>query len=248
MRHFFIDPENIVGANAVLTGTEARHISTVLRLSTGTTITLFDGSGSYFEALLTKISPTRVETRIVSIVPYLDATVDFRPALHLGIGLLKGKKMDFIIQKITELGIESLRPFRSQFCAAHDPAAGRLSRWQKIALEACKQCNRPKPPDLHEVTGFKDLLSVPGGDEHDLKLIFWEEEGQKPLQGTLGALSEIKSALILIGPEGGFSSAEVEDAVAAGYQPVTLGSRILRAETAALAAVSILQHKLGNLS
>jgi 16S rRNA (uracil1498-N3)-methyltransferase len=247
MRRFFVDPGNIVGPHAFLTGSEARHISTVLRLATGTTITLFDGSGSYYEALLTKITPNRIETKIVSITPYIDASEDFRPALHLGLGLLKGKKMDFIVQKITELGIESLRPFYSQYCAAHAPAAGRLARWQKIALEACKQCNRPKPPDLHDVTDFNDLLSLSGKDEHDLKLIFWEEERQKPLPEILGPLPNIKSALILIGPEGGFNVAEVAAAVGAGYQPATLGSRILRAETAAIAAVSILQHELGNL-
>ena len=248
MRRFFVEPENIVGPHAFLTGSEARHISAVLRLAAGTTITLFDGSGSYYEALLTKITPNRVETKIVSITPYIEASEDIRPALHLGLGLLKGKKMDFIIQKITELGIESLRPFHSQYCVAHDPAAGRVSRWQKIAIAACKQCNRPKPPDLHDVTGFKELLSRAGNDEYDLKLIFWEEERQKPLQEMLGSIRDIKSALVLIGPEGGFSSGEVAQAAAAGYQPVTLGSRILRAETAAIAAASILQHELGNLA
>jgi len=248
MRRFFVDPENIIGPTAVLTGTEARHISTVLRLSTGIVITLFDGSGSYFEALLTKISPARVETKIISITPHIEASDDFLPALHLGIGLLKGKKMDFIIQKSTELGITSLLPFRSQFCAVHDSATGRLLRWQKIALEACKQCNRPKPPDLHDVADLEDLLVVAGNEAHDLKLIFWEEEGQKTLQQTLETCHEIKSALVLIGPEGGFSSGEVAAAVGAGYKPVSLGSRILRAETAAVAAVSILQYKLGNLA
>jgi len=248
MRRFFVDPENIVGPLAYLTGSEARHISTVLRLAIGTTITLFDGSGSYYEALLTKITPGRAEAKIVSITPYIEASEDIRPALHLGLGLLKGKKMDFIIQKITELGIDSLRPFRSQYCAAHAPAAGRFSRWHKIAVAACKQCNRPKPPSLHDVTGFKELLSHAGKDEHDLKLIFWEEERQKPLQEILGSVRDIKSALVLIGPEGGFSSGEAAHAIAAGYQPVTLGSRILRAETAAIAAASILQHKLGNLT
>lgn len=248
MRRFFVDPENIVGANAVLTGGEARHISAVLRLSIGATVTLFDGSGSFYEALLTKISPSRIEAKITSITPYIDLPGDSRPALHLGIGLLKGKKMDFVIQKMTELGIESVRPFRSQYGAAFDPAADRLSRWQKIVLEACKQCNRPKPPDLHGISDFKNLLPVSEGYEHDMKLIFWEEAGQKSLQEILGTVNEIKSALILIGPEGGFSSVEVEDAVASGFQPVTLGSRILRAETAAIAAVSILQYELGNLT
>jgi len=248
MRRFFVDPENISGPIATLTGTEARHISTVLRLSTGAVITLFDGSGSYYEAELTKITPNRVEARIVAIAPYIEVANVSRPTLHLGLGLLKGKKMDFVVQKITELGIDSLRPFRSQYCAAQEPDGGRLSRWQKIALEACKQCNRPKPPDLHEIASFKDMLAFAGKEGFDLKFIFWEEEGRKNLQQTLAAGDTGKSSLVLIGPEGGFSPGEVADAVAAGYKPVSLGSRILRAETAVIAATAILQYHLGNLS
>ncbi|MDX1776641.1 MAG: 16S rRNA (uracil(1498)-N(3))-methyltransferase [Desulfobulbales bacterium] len=248
MRRFFIDPANIVGANAVLTGSEARHVTTVLRLSAGSKITLFDGSGSLYEALITKISATRVETKIIALTPYIDIPGDISPALHLGIALLKGRKMDFIIQKATELGIASVRPFRSRYCAAFDPGADRPSRWQKIALEACKQCNRPKPPDLHEISDFNVIISAAGENGHDLKLIFWEEEKQKPIRDIISTGGSIKSALILIGPEGGFSTAEVADAVAAGFQPVTLGSRILRAETAAVAAASIVQYELGNLA
>ena len=249
MRRFFVEPENISGPTAVLTGTEARHIATVLRLTPETIITLFDGSGSYYEARITKISPSRVETKIVSITPYIDASEDAYPALHLAVGLLKGKKMDFIIQKCTELGAESVRPFYSQYCAAHgEAAAGKLSRWQKIALEACKQCNRPKPPDLHEITDYKTLLSLSIKDNHDLKIIFWEDEKQKNLQEIIAASGQTQSILVLIGPEGGFSSGEAAAACAAGFQPATLGSRILRSETAVLAAVAILQHELGNLS
>jgi len=248
MRRFFIDPEHIVGPTAVLTGTEARHISAVLRLAPGTTITLFDGSGSLYEAVVTKVSHTRVETKIVSITPYIETSEDFRSVLHLAVGLLKGKKMDFIIQKITELGVEKLLPFRSQFCAAHDPAAGKLARWQKITREACKQCNRPKAPDIDEITDFEDILEQTGKKTYDLKLIFWEDEKQNTLQEIFHPSHPIDSALILIGPEGGFSGGEVADAISAGFQPVTLGRRILRAETAVIAAVSVLQHKLGNLS
>ena len=248
MRRFFIDPENISGSTAVLTGTEARHISAVLRLALETTITLFDGSGSYYEARIMKISPARVETKIISITPYIDAAEDKRPALHLAVGLLKGKKLDFIIQKITELGIESLHPFHSQYCAAPYASAGKLSRWQKIAREACKQCNRPKPPDLYEVTDYKNLLFRSEKDNHDLKIIFWEDEEQNTLRETIALSSEAQSVLVLIGPEGGFSSGEVAAAIAAGFKPATLGSRILRAETAAIAAVAILQHELGNLA
>jgi len=248
MRRFFVEPQNIIGSNTFLSGQEARHIATVLRLAPGATITLFDGSGSYFEARLTKITPNRVEAKIISITPYIETSDTYRPALHLAIALLKGKKMDFIIQKATELGVDSLHPFRSQYCAVHDYAANKLSRWQKIALEACKQCNRPKPPAIQEVADLKNLLAASGQEKHDLKLIFWEETGGEPLQQTLGPPQEIKSAMILIGPEGGFSSDEVEDAVTAGYKSVTLGRQILRSETAAITAISILQYKLGNLA
>ena len=188
------------------------------------------------------------ETKIVSIIPYIASAEDIHPALHLGMGLLKGKKMDMVIQKITELGVESLYPFRSRFCAAQDPAQGRLSRWQKIALEACKQSNRPKPPEIHSINEFKELLAGAARNDHDLKLIFWEEQGQKMLHDIFAPEDEKKSLLILIGPEGGFSTDEVEEAVAVGFQPVTLGSRILRAETAAITAAAILQHELGNLA
>jgi 16S rRNA (uracil1498-N3)-methyltransferase len=249
MRRFFVNPENITGSTAVLTGPEARHISTVLRLSIGTIIILFDGSGSYFEAVLTKISPGRIETKIVSITPYIETGEVLHPTLHLAIGLLKGKKMDFIIQKITELEVAGLHPFRSRYCVAQDNTQGRLPRWQKIAIEACKQCNRPKPPAINPTKDFKELLSTSGEYDHDLKLIFWEnKEGQKPLREIFAPLEKINSVIILIGPEGGFSVDEVQQAVAAGYEPVTMGSRILRAETAVIAAVSIIQHELGNLA
>ena len=249
MRRFFIEPENISGSTAVLTGSEARHISTVLRLSTGTTIILFDGSGSYYEAVLTRISTSRVETKIAAITPYIETAEDSRPALHLGMGLVKGKKMDLIIQKITELGVAGLHPFRSLYCAAQGKTKDRLSRWQKIAIEACKQCNRPKPLDINPTQDIKELLSKDAEEVHDLKLIFWEnKEGQKSLREIFAPLKKIQSMMTLIGPEGGFSADEVELAVDAGYEPVTMGSRILRVETAAITAVSILQHELGNLA
>ena len=249
MRRFFIDPESITGSTAVLTGPEARHISTVLRLSTGTTIILFDGSGSYYEAMLTRISTSRVETKIVAITPYIETGEDFHPALHLGIGLVKGKKMDLIIQKITELGVAGLHPFRSRYCAAQGKTKDRLSRWQKIAIEACKQCNRPKPLDINPTQDIKELLSKDAEKIHDLKLIFWEnKEGQKSLREIFSPLKKIHSVMTLIGPEGGFSTDEVQQAIEAGYEPVTMGSRVLRSETAVITAVSILQHELGNLS
>ena len=248
MRRFFVTPENITGSTAVLTGPEARHISSVLRLTVGTTIILFDGSGSYYEAVLTRTSSSRAEARIVSITPHIETEMESSTALHLAIGVPKGKKMDMIIQKTTELGIAGFHPFRSRYSAERSSSESRLSRWQKIALEACKQCNRPKPPDLHPLVSYNDFLDEFGPADHDLKLVFWEDkEGQKSLHEIITPLGKINSVMIIIGPEGGFSAEEVNVAVNAGYEPVTLGSRILRVETAAIAAVSILQHELGNL-
>ena len=248
MRQFFIAPENITGSKAVLTGQEARHISTVLRLSIGTAIIMFDGSGTYYEAVLTKISTSRIEVKIISIIPYIDSDEIEHPTLHLALGLLKSKKNDFVIQKTTELGIAGLHPFLSRYCVAQNQAENRLQRWEKIALEACKQCNRPKPPTLNPMKNYTDLLSEFSDADHDVKLIFWEnKKGQKTIREIFAPLTKINSAMILIGPEGGFSNEEVRQAIAAGYEPVTLGSRILRAETAAIAAVSIVQYELGNL-
>ncbi len=248
MRRFFVDPENFAGSTAFLTGTEAHHISSVLRLGVGTRITLFDGSGSFYDAQITKISPKKVETSIQAISPYIATDQQQASSLHLGQALIKGKKMDLIIQKATELGIDSLHPYKSTYCAVKGTLENRVKRWTKIALEACKQCNRPKLPDLHDPIGFTDFLKSAADTPYDLKLIFWEEELQNSLHDILQQHTDIRSVLLLIGPEGGFSPDEARQATAQGFQPVTLGSRILRAETAAIAAIAVLQYELGNLS
>ena len=168
--------------------------------------------------------------------------------MHLGQALIKGKKMDLIIQKATELGIDSLHPYKSTYCVVKGAPENRVERWTKIALEACKQCNRPKPPDLHAPVDFTGFLKSAAEYPYDLKLIFWEEELQNSLHDILQQHTDIRSVLLLIGPEGGFSPDEARQATAQGFQPVTLGSRILRAETAAIAAIAVLQYELGNLS
>jgi 16S rRNA (uracil1498-N3)-methyltransferase len=248
MRRFFIDPDNFAGSSAFLTGSEAHHISSVLRLSTGTIITLFDGTGSFYEAQITKISAKRIETVIQSITPYIKNDQEQPAGLHLAQALIKGKKMDFIIQKATELGVDSISPFRSAFCAVKQLPENRFDRWSKIALEACKQCNRPKPPAILPAAGFSDFLESIKKNTYDLKLFFWEEEVRNSLYDLLQQRDNLSSVMMLIGPEGGFSSDEAELAIADGFMPVTLGSRMLRAETAAIAAISILQYELGNLT
>lgn len=248
MHRFFIDPADLSGTTAVLADEEARHLVTVLRLGVGTLIQLFDGSGRTYDARIVKITKTRVEATILSMN---EAAPPDKAALHLGLALLKGKKMDFIIQKATELGVVGLHPFVGEFCVAGHIATSReerrLARWQKIVREACKQCNRPLPPALYPVVEFETLVAEAASSDYDQKLIFWEQETGQGLPGMVTVPEDPCNVMVLIGPEGGFSNKEVIMAQAAGFQPVTLGKRILRAETAALAAIAILQHLLGNL-
>ena len=246
MRRFFVNPSEITNSKAIITGSEARHLVSVLRLNIGARVQLFDGTGATYQAEVSGISKGRVEL----IISLRDEPVQMTTNLFLGQALLKGKKMDVVIQKTTELGIAGLYPFISDFSNNRHLAAAResrrLERWRKISREACKQCNRPQPPECYPVVFFDKFLEEVSTADFDRKLIFWEEEKAQGLQEIIKEGGS-GSTMILIGPEGGFSTVEVEKAKAAGFQPVTLGKKILRAETAAIAAVSILQYLLGNL-
>ncbi len=240
-RRFFIPPAAISDNAAILEGPEAHHIRKVLRLSPGAFITLFDGTGRIYKAKIEAIDRETVKASLVETC----AVSDDRPNLHLCMGLLKGKKMDFIIQKATELGVSSIRPFLSDHSAVKPPGDSKENRWQRIALEACKQCNRPAPPDCLPLTEFPAVINTPG--TFDRKLMLWEREKKQGLDQIIKPSSPPGSVLFLVGPEGGFSDTEHELAVTAGFMPVTLGSRTLRAETAGFAAMVILQFLLGNL-
>jgi 16S rRNA (uracil1498-N3)-methyltransferase len=248
MHRFFIDPEDLSDTRALLAGEEAHHLISVLRLTVGTPIQLFDGLGRTYEAEVKKIFKGRVEAAILSVAEEPAAE---KAALHLGLALLKGKKMDFIMQKATELGVAGLHPFIATYSNARQMdtkrEAKRLERWQKITREACKQSNRPQPPVCYPVKDFPTLLEEAPTADYDLKLIFWEGERVQGLKDVIQVPDQPCSIMILIGPEGGFSMEEAEQAKATGFQPITLGKRILRAETAAIAAIAILQHLLSNL-
>ena len=241
MRNFFVDPANLDKSIAVLTGQEARHINSVLRLSPGDRINLFDGTGKIYETTIEEVTKDQVKTRIQKTRP---AGKD-GPRICLGQGLLKGKKMDFIIQKATELGIDGLMPFVSSHCNVNSVPETRQTRWNRISLEACKQCGRPYPLKCMPVTNFNALISA--SKDYQIKIIFWEKENDWTLEKVFSGNSSIKSLIFLVGPEGGFNNEETERAAAAGFEVVSLGKRILRAETASFAAMAILQYITGNL-
>ncbi len=243
LRRFFINPTDITGETAQLSGPEAHHLRTVLRLSSGDPITFFDGTGARYQARIEQIHKDRVTATII------EQTQDRPPKirLHLGQALLKGQKMDLILQKATELGVDAIWPFSSEHGISKPPRDTQMERWQRIVLEACKQCDRAKPPEIHDTREITDLMAQP--PPCDTRLIFWEHESQKNLDEVLaGQIKDCRSVFFLLGPEGGFSETEVACAQRAGFTPVSLGPRILRAETASLAATAILQFALGNLS
>lgn len=242
---FFIDPAALTGEQARLTGADAHHLARVLRLKTGAMVELCDDSGLIHTAQV--IAPGREEVTLRLLSSTRPPTTG--PVLHLGLGVLKGKKMDLVLQKCTELGVNSIHPFLSEHSAVRPPEPDKLLRWQRITVEACKQCKRPEPPICRPVSSFAELLIRPE-TAAALKLLFWEEPAATPLKKALteSETSVAPAAIFcLIGPEGGFSHAEIEQAVAAGFQPVGLGPRILRAETAALVAIALLQYLHGGL-
>jgi 16S rRNA (uracil1498-N3)-methyltransferase len=165
--------------------------------------------------------------------------------LVLGLGLAKGEALDGVMRQATEMGVQRIIPFLSERSERLTPerARRRLSRWQRLSRETLKSCQRARLPEIEAVQEFEAVVSGP----EEVKLLFWEEERGGGLQACLGR-PRPAAARILIGPEGGFSAGEVERAGAAGFVAVSLGPRRLKVETAALAALTLLQYAWGDLA
>lgn len=242
MRRFFFDPLCRKGDSVFLPAEESRHITKVLRLPAESEIELLDGMGTVYRAIL--VSAGRLaEARIVGVAARDE---DFGKRVWVGQGILKGEKMDTVVQKCTELGVTRFSPFESSRCQGKADTVQnhkRHERWQRIGLAACKQCLRPTLMQLDTSAKLVDLLR---DTDASLRLLFWEEEKGVHLQ-DIADLQNVQSVALLLGPEGGFSFEEVELARQMGWSTVSLGERILRAETATLTAVSIVQFLIGNL-
>jgi len=238
MRRFFVHPQAIQGGRATLSDSESHHITSVLRLEAGAAVELFDGSGYIYHGRIEAIARQAVSVRILSRSQVPD---DSASKIILVQSLLKGKKMDFLIQKATEMGVHTLQPLRTQYSEGHGHPPRQLDRWIRIMLEACKQCRRERPMLIAEPVAF-DTLSVAGFAS---KIIFWE--GETAVSLKLHHLSRAGSVCLLLGPEGGFHPREIDLARKLGFQTVSLGGYVLRAETASLAAIAIVQYLVGAL-
>lgn len=248
LRRFKIDKECLRGLEVSITDErEIRHIAKVLRLKAGDEVILFDGEGKECHASLTRLSPREISLRLMREPS--SAAAESPLKIILGAGLLKSSKFDWLIQKTTELGVAEVVPFYSlhvvpRWEGAPPLAGSKQSRWEKIASEAAKQCGRAQVPKIHPPRSFEEMLAMK--PEEATRILLWEKEPAGSLKNVLA--SSVSPIFALIGPEGGFSDEEALRAREAGFQPVRLGPRILRAETAGIVIVSLLQLALGDLS
>ncbi|WP_226505498.1 16S rRNA (uracil(1498)-N(3))-methyltransferase [Pseudomonas sp. MWU16-30317] len=236
LSRFFIDAPLSLGEHE-LPEAQAHYISRVLRMAEGDAVQLFDGSGQEFLGALLEVGKKRVSVR-------LNQAIAGQPAsslpIHLGQGLSRGERMDWAIQKATELGVDEITPIVSERCEVRlkdERADKRLQHWRQIAVSACEQCGRSTVPVIHPPQLLADWLA---GTEAALKLVLHpvaEPLTNHPAPATLA---------FLIGPEGGLSDAEVEQAQVSGFHSARLGPRVLRTETAPVVALAVAQQLWGD--
>ena len=239
-RRFFAPSSafNFGKRTVILSADEARHLREVLRLKTGDAAQVFDGEGREFRAV---VSQARREFAELEIGEEIEAPKPESPLqLTLAVALLKGEKFDLVVQKGTELGVNRFVPLVTRYADIRlrdeSDAAKRVTRWQRIALEAAKQCGRSVVPRIEMPVPFESVLS------ENSCLMFSERDGH-----ALNTDFQTNNLTAIVGSEGGWSDEELDHARAAGVPIVTLGGRILRAETAAIATAVLLQHLYGDL-
>jgi 16S rRNA (uracil1498-N3)-methyltransferase len=257
-RRFFIAPEEIQGHRARLSPDETHHLRDVLRLGPGEDVELFDGQGSVYRSRINSVHP-QVE---LEIIEKLASQAESPLKLILGQALIKGDKFSWIIQKGTELGMAELYPLASRYSESGlRRLVGRQPdpRWRKIALAAAAQCGRASAPLIHpalELHEFCSRISSGGGSaaylpgmkkplQPALKLVI-SEKGGLPAR-ALSGFSAPASLLLVVGPEGGWAEDEIALFKDSGFMELHLGNRILRSETAAVAAVTLSQYLWGDV-
>lgn len=236
-RRFYVPRECIHGETATLQPDQVHHLRDVLRLRSGDIVELFDGEGACYTGV---VDTTGDELRVVSLQQFESSTGP-EPSLILGQALLKSDKFDWVLQKATELGVREIVPLETKYCDVRLPEGkidARLERWCRIGCEAAKQCKRVTMPKIHRPASLPAFLSR---FDHSANtgFLFWEKA---PHRWDIG-IRVHGCPVLCIGPEGGWHTEETEAAVRAGFQPFNLGGRILRAETAALVAITLVQFQ-----
>lgn len=218
----------------------SQHLSRALRMGDGDAITLFDGRGGEYPAVITAVGKKQVE---VTTGDHRARECESTLAIQLGIALSRGDRMDWVVQKATELGVSQIAPLlteRTEVKLKGDRAQKKLAHWQQIAISACEQCGRNRVPHIAAVQPLTSWLQ---NSSATLKLVLHHRADPMPPVTT-----PPDRAALLIGPEGGLSETEISLAQEQGFLSLRLGSRVLRTETAPLAALAILQARWGDMT
>src|SRR6266498_1480964 len=248
MHRFYISPENWNPGPLGLTGSEAHHARDVMRVRRGEKVVLFNGQGREITAEIVDFTGEEIRLRRL----HEAETPPLECHIVLGQAIPKGKNMELIVQKAVEIGAAEIAPIISDRTIVQvdsESAAQKQSKWQQIAIEAAKQCGQNWLPRVHAPRKLSELFSVEAGESFDLQLIGSLQPGARHLKKLLADYSSEHqrgphSVLMLVGPEGDFTPAELALARRHGSQPITLGPIILRVETAAIYCLSILSYEL----
>lgn len=244
MRRFFVEPSLISENSAVISGQEFRHIVKVLRLSEGDEIFLVDGNGFHYRTVIDSVGKHELtakilEKKILKTEPDIDVTL-FQ-------GFLKGGKFDLVVQKAAELGAVKIVPveFSRSDYKIEKIDNEKVKRWQRIAEYAACQSGRSRVPRAELPIKFREIPGLL--KDFDLKLVFWEEAEKSSLKEIMRGSKNIRTIALILGPEGGLSGQEVMEAEKGGALVASLGPRILRAETAAISALTAVMYELGDM-
>lgn len=247
MHRFFVTPESVSGNMVLIDKEQSHHILKVLRLKSGDQVELFDGQGHVFSGILSRQENGGVLAEIQNKVYHTN-----EPAVRvvLAQGIARGEKMDYLIQKAVEIGVSAIVPFVSERTVVvldQNKSQRKNDRWKKIAREACKQSKRNIIPEISPVILWPQLLT---SLQDKRAVILYEEEENIRLREILAGYKDdlkTRSITIIVGPEGGFTPDEIQMAKDRNISVAGLGSRILRTETAGLAAASIILYEGGDL-
>jgi 16S rRNA (uracil1498-N3)-methyltransferase len=250
-RRFFATPNQFApdGSKVTLAVDEARHLRDVLRLGRGDEVFVFDGEGREFRCRVEDYG--RVEASLSVVEEVEPARPESLLRLTLAVALLKGEKFDWVAQKATELGVERIVPVVTKLADVRlrDEADGarRVARWQRIALEACKQSGRARVPLIDAPMAVASLIESANADTAHWRVMFAEHDGVRLGEAIEKSATRPLAVTALVGSEGGWTDEEIALAQDATWSVVTLGGRTLRAETAAITVAVLLQHTFGDL-
>lgn len=244
MKRLFVPSNRLTPPRARLDGPEVRHLR-ALRLRPGARLTVFDDRAREYESVLLQID---AKSAVLQILRARAVTVESGPAITLVAAVLKGQRMDFLVEKATELGVRRIVPVLTERTVARPrrPQGPRTDRWKRVAISASKQCGRAQVPDVEPTVPFGDVIAA--RSEGALKVLLWELESESRLTSLRSSVPPPSEIVLAVGPEGGFSDQEVSLAREAGFEVCGLGSRTMRAETAAMVGVALCQSLWGDMS